>query len=111
MHSMSTNFILLYKNEVLVIACLVAIVLGALAAYYYTPPSDVTTSNNPILKVTLALAGGFCAFFWVLDQHGSVVTLHPVWVFGVTFISPIAMQLVVPVLLEKWQNLLAKLFD
>lgn len=107
-----TQAAMFYSNEVIAACSLVTAILGAVIAAYWKPPTDLPvdlTLNSTGLKFTLGVAGGIAAFFYTVHTHNQLVILHPVWVLGVSSVTPIAMQVALPILVEVGSKVLKNL--
>lgn len=107
-----TQAAMFYSNEVIAACSLVTALLGAVIAAYWKPPTDLPvdlTLNSTGLKFILGVAGGIAAFFYTVHTHNQLVVLHPVWVLGVSSVTPIAMQVALPVLVEVGSKVLKHL--
>lgn len=96
--------ITMYKAEALILASLFMLALGVVAAMRYEPPIDVPESIRMDIttKFLFAVAGGIAAFIYVLDQQKTLTILHPVWVFGVSVVTPSFVQVAFPIVVKVW---------
>lgn len=93
-----------YSNEVIVAASVITSLLGsALVALVWQPPQDLSIPINLTGKwarFIAGLAGGIAAFFYLLHTSNKLILLQPVWVLGVSFVTPIALQVAYPSLVD-----------
>ena len=98
-----------YRNEVLAAASVLTVILGAYLSARWRPPLDIPVDvslNSAATKFTLGIAGGIAAFFYTLNAHNQLTVLHPVWVLGVSFVTPVAIQIAFPILIDVWSKIL-----
>lgn len=99
-----------YRNELLIIACVMTMLLGAYLAVRWNPPTSLASlmrRNSATVNAWSSVGGGCSAFLYVLHHYNSLTILHPVWVLGCGFATPIALQVAAPSLfqlLSKWLN-------
>ena len=104
-----TQATLYYKNEVIAGWSIATAILGAVLAAVWRPPTDLpidTALNSPWAKFALGIAGGIGAFFYMLHAHNQLVVLHILWALGVSFVTPVAVQLAFPILTDLWLRFL-----
>lgn len=107
-HSPLTAASIYYRNELLVVACFFTLGLGAYLAARWNPPVTLAAlmrRNSTTVNIWTSIGGGVSAFLYVLHNYNSLTLLHPVWVLGCGFATPIALQVAAPSvfqLLSKW---------
>lgn len=94
----------MYRAEVIIIASFLLLVLGAFLSTRYEPPTDVPSGSRMDLatKFLFAIAGGVVAFIYVLEEKQTLTVLHPVWVLGVSIVTPSFVQIAFPVIVKIW---------
>lgn len=108
-----TTSVMFYKNETLVAASALTAVLGAYLAAYWKPPTDLAamvSMNSTLNKFLLGLAGGITAFFYILHLDNRLTVLHPAWVMCVAMITPVAVQIAFPMLVDVVYSVISKFF-
>lgn len=103
-----------YRNELIVGASVFMLLLGSAITAAWNPPVDIEINErltSAALKFALGLAGGFSAFLYVLEQHAKLTLLHPVWVFGVSFVTPVAIQVAFPIAIKRGSDMLGAWFN
>lgn len=98
-----------YRNEVLAACSVLTVILGAYLSARWRPPLDIPVDvslNSAATKFVLGIAGGIAAFFYTLHAHNQLTILHPVWVLGVSFVTPVAIQIAFPILIDVWSKIL-----
>ena len=99
-----TSASIFYRNEILVVACLCTMILGAYISARWNPPDELTVlmkRNSPQVNALCSIAGGATAFLYVLHQYNSLTILHPAWVLGCSFATPLALQVAAPYAVQK----------
>lgn len=99
-----TNLSVFYRNELIVGASVAMLILGSAVTAAWNPPIDIDIRDRLThggVKFALGLGGGFSAFLYVLEQQNQLTVLHPVWVLGVSFVTPIAIQVAFPSIISK----------
>lgn len=105
-----TQATVFYRNEVLVTLCVCAMLFGAYIAAKWNPPQELAElmrRNSPSTNAVTSIAGGAAAFLYVLNQYSALTILHPVWVLGCSFATPLTLQVAAPFgvqLLSKYLN-------
>lgn len=105
-----TQASIFYRNEVLTVLCVLTMLLGAYISSKWNPPQELAQlmrRNSPSTNAVCSMAGGAAAFLYVLNQYNSLTILHPVWVLGCSFATPLTLQVAAPVcvqLLSKYLN-------
>lgn len=96
--------IFIYKSEALIAASFVMLILGSLLSLRYQPPIDVpaATRMDKVTTFLFALTGGIAAFIYVLEQKQSLIILHPLWVLGVSIVTPSFIQVAFPIIIKIW---------
>ena len=96
--------IVTYKGEVIIIGCLAALAVGSLLAVKYNPPLDVPESSrmDRTTRFFFGISGGVAAFLYVLDEKQMLTLLHPLWVLGVSIVTPSFFQIAFPVIVRVW---------
>lgn len=100
-----TIAVMFYSNEVLVVLSIITSLIGAmLVAVVWSPPQDLNTPLNLESKwarFLAGVAGGIAAFFYIMHtSENKLVILQPLWVLGVSFVSPIALQVAYPSMVD-----------
>lgn len=99
-----TQAVMFYSNEVLVGLSIFTAILGSfLVATVWHPPQDVNIPLNlqsSFAKFLTGLAGGIGAFFYIMHTNSKLEVLQPVWVLGVSFVTPITLQVAFPSLVS-----------
>ena len=101
-----------YRNEAIAGWSVLTAILGAFLSATWRPPADIpvdVTLNAAWTKFMLGIAGGIGAFFYMLHAHNRLIVLHPLWVLGVSFVTPVAVQIAYPLLIDLWSKLLKAL--
>ena len=99
-----TEASIFYRNELLVAACVLAAILGAFISASWNPPDDLAAlmkRNTPKVNALCSMAGSGAAFLYVLHHYNSLTVLHPVWVLGCSFATPLALQVAAPYAVQK----------
>lgn len=96
--------ITMYRVEAIIIASIFTLVLGALLSTRYEPPIDVpsTSRMDTLTTFLFAIAGGVGAFIYGLEQEKTLTVLHPLWVLGVSIVTPSFVQVAFPVIVKIW---------
>lgn len=96
--------ITMYRIEVIIAASLLTLILGAVLSTRYEPPIDVPTGSrmNSTTTFLFAIAGGIAAFTYGLEQEKALTLLHPLWVLGVSIVTPAFVQVAFPVIVRIW---------
>lgn len=103
-----TSASIFYRNELLVAACVATTILGAYISASWNPPEDLAAlmkRNTPTTNAVCSVAGSAAAFLYVLHHYQSLSILHPVWVLGCSFATPLALQVAAPYAVQlgiKW---------
>lgn len=103
-----TSASIFYRNELLVAACIVASIMGAYISASWNPPDELAAlmkRNTPKINALCSVAGSGAAFLYVLHHYNSLTILHPVWVLGCSFATPLALQVAAPYAVQqgvKW---------
>ena len=98
-HSPLTSASIYYRNELLVIACVMTMLLGAYISAVWNPPQELAAlmkRNSPHTNAWCSVGGGTTAFLYVLNQYNALTILHPAWVLGCSFATPLALQVGAP---------------
>lgn len=106
-----TSASIFYRNELLVVACIATMALGAYISARWNPPDELVAlmkRNSPQVNAMCSIAGGTVAFLYVLHQYNSLTILHPVWVLGCSFATPLALQVAAPYAVQKAVKWLAR---
>ena len=94
-----TSASIYYRNELLVIACAMTLLLGAYISAVWNPPEELAAlmkRNSPHTNAWCSVGGGTTAFLYVLNQYNALTILHPAWVLGCSFATPLALQVGAP---------------
>lgn len=96
--------ITMYRVEVIIVASIGTLILGAVLSTRYEPPIDVPSGNrmNSTTTFLFAIAGGIAAFTYGLAQEKNLTILHPLWVLGVSIVTPAFVQVAFPVIVRIW---------
>lgn len=96
--------ITMYRAEALILASLFTLVMGALLATRYEPPIDVPSGSrmDTLTRFLFAIAGGITAFIYGLEYGKTLTVLHPLWVLGVSIVTPAFVQVAFPVIVRIW---------
>lgn len=94
----------IYKAEVIIVACVFMLALGSILSLRYEPPSDVPQGSrmDKLTRFLFSIAGGIVAFIYILEQKQSLTLLHPVWVLGVSIVTPSFVQIAFPIIVSMW---------
>lgn len=106
-----TSASIYYRNEILATACVVAMILGAYISARWNPPAELSAlmqRNSSHVNAMCSIAGGAVAFLYVLHQYNSLTILHPAWVLGCSFATPLALQVAAPYAVQKAMKWLAR---
>lgn len=105
-----TSATIYYQNEVILATSAVTMLFGAWLAAYWKPPIELEAyikRNTTVVNIAAGIAGGICAFLYMLHTSQKLTVLHPVWVFGISFATPLALQVAAPIVvrvLSKYLN-------
>lgn len=83
-----------YPSELIIIACGVLLLACSVIGVWYPTPNY---GGKPIpiwLKAPICIIGGFFAFLYCLYIDKSLTLLTPLWVGGISFVSPALIHLV-----------------
>lgn len=96
--------ITMYRVESIIVASIGTLILGAVLSTRYEPPIDVPSGNrmNSTTTFLFAIAGGIAAFTYGLEQEKNLTILHPLWVLGVSIVTPAFVQVAFPVIVRIW---------
>lgn len=96
--------ITMYRVEVIIVASLATLLLGAVLATRYEPPIDVPAGSrmNSTTTFLFAISGGIAAFIYGLEQEKALTLLHPLWVLGVSIVTPAFVQVAFPLIVRIW---------
>ena len=102
-----------YQNEVILAISAVTMMIGAWLAAYWKPPVELEAllkRNTVVVNIVAGAAGGIVAFLYMLNAEQRPTILHPVWVFGISFATPLALQVAAPILVRLFSKHLNKIF-
>lgn len=78
-NSISTDFVLLYKNEFTFLLCLITLVLGTwLAVKIPTKVGEQELAQG--VKVVAGVLGGVLAFIYCLQKDKGLTLMNPIWI-------------------------------
>lgn len=90
----------LYQSELILSSSIVTAVVGAWLAAHWNPPEELEPlikRNSKTVNVVSSLCGAFAAFVYMLHQEQKLIILHPLWVLGISFATPLTLQVAIPV--------------
>lgn len=108
-----TTATIYYQNEVILAVSVITMLIGAWLAAYWKPPIELevyTKRNTTLVNIMTGVAGGIVAFLYMLHTTQKLTVLHPVWVFGISFATPLALQVAAPILVRLLSKYLNKFF-
>jgi len=108
-----TTATIYYQNEVILAVSVVTMLIGAWLAAYWKPPIELEMHikrNSTVVNIVSGIAGGIVAFLYMLHTTQKLTVLHPVWVFGISFATPLALQVAAPILARVLSKYLNKFF-
>jgi len=108
-----TTATIYYQNEVILAVSIFTMLLGAWLAAYWKPPAELEAyikRNTTFVNIAAGIAGGIVAFLYMLHTTQKLTVLHPVWVFGISFATPLALQVAAPILVRVLSKYLIKFF-
>lgn len=98
-----------YKNEYITILSTFALIIGAFLATKVEPPADLVLKlqiKSSWSRFWFGIAGGLISYLYMLDRNNALILLHPAYVFGVSLVSPLAVQIAYPFILGAYQRIL-----
>lgn len=98
-----------YKNEYITLLCSITMVIGAILATQIEPPADLQLKlqiKARWARFLFGIMGGLVAYLYTLDRNNALISLHPVYVFGVALVFPLALQIAYPFLLGAYYRVL-----
>ena len=98
-----------YKNEYITILSTLTLFIGAFLATKVEPPADLVLKlqiKSAWARFWFGFAGGLVAYLYMLDRNNALILLHPAYVFGVSLVSPLAVQIAYPFILGAYQRIL-----
>lgn len=97
-----------YSSEAIIIASCFTLLLGSFLSTRYEPPVDVPVGNrmDTTTKFFFSIGGGVAAFLYILDEKQMLTILHPLWVLGVSIVTPSFVQIAFPVIVRIWYKII-----
>lgn len=78
-NSVSTEFVLFYKNEFTILLCVLTMFLGTwLAVKMPTKSGEIELSVS--IKIVAGLLGGLLAFIYCLQRDKGLTLMNPIWI-------------------------------
>lgn len=78
-NSVSTEFVLFYKNEFTFLLCILTMILGTwLGVKIPTKAGEVELSKG--IKIVAGILGGLLAFIYCLQKDKGLTLMNPIWI-------------------------------
>lgn len=90
-NTVSTEFVLLYRNEFTGLLCVITMFLGTwLGVKMPTKAGELELSNS--IKVVAGLLGGVLAFIYCLQKDKGLSLMNPIWIGVASVALPLALM-------------------
>lgn len=106
-----TDSAIVYQNELIIAASLLTAALGTWLAVHWNPPDELAAlvrRNTKVVNAISAITGAVAAFIYMLHHEQKLTILHPLWVLGMSFATPLTLQVAIPIGVQVLSEYLAK---
>ena len=87
-NSVSTEFVINYRNEFTFVLCVIVLFLSSWLGMKL-PAEDQGKELEPMVKYITAFLGGILAFIYCLYRDKSLTLLNPIWIAAASIALPV----------------------